>query len=171
VPRGMLLSRLLVQNFISTPAPVFTKAAWEACGGIDNELWYTADWDLWLKLASVGPVIYHNEITTGFRVHGGSLTVKGSRDLDDFTWQMETVLNRHLSSFDGCSRAVERAARASIKMNAALAAAAAGNSRHMVGAGAAVLALGPFGMAAYLRDSRLVERIAPRLKAQLRGAF
>jgi hypothetical protein len=171
LPREMLLSRLLVQNFISTPAPVFTKVAWESCGGIDNTLWYTADWDLWLKLASMGPVIYHNEITTGFRVHGDSLTVKGSRDIDDFTWQMETVLNRHLSSFDGCSRAVERAARASIKVNAALAAAAAGHSRHMIGAGAAVLALGPCGVAAYLRDSRLVERITPRLKAQLRGAF
>jgi len=171
LPREVLLSRLLVQNFVSTPAPVFTKAAWEACGGIDNTLWYTADWDLWLKLASVGPVIYHDEITTGFRVHGGSLTVTGSRDIDDFTGQMETVLNRHLSSFEGRSRAVERAARASIKMNVALAAAAAGNGRRMIGAGAAVLALGPFGMAAYLRDSRLVERIAPRLKAQLRGAF
>lgn len=169
--KEMLLSRLLVQNFISTPAPVFTKAAWEACGGIDGALWYTADWDLWLKLASVGPVIYHKEITTGFRVHGGSLTVKGSRDIADFTCQMETVLNRHLPSFQGCSRAVERAARASIKMNVALAAAAAGHTRHMVGAGMALLALGPVGIAAYLRDSRLVERIAPRLKAQLRGAF
>jgi hypothetical protein len=84
---------------------------------------------------------------------------------------MEIVLNRHLSSFDGCSRAVERAARASIRMNTALAAAAAGHSRHMIGAGAAVLALGPLGVAAYLRDSRLVERIMPRLKAQLGGSF
>jgi hypothetical protein len=171
LPREMLLSRLLVQNFIATPTPVFTKAAWESCGGIDSTLWYTADWDLWLKLASEGPVIYHREITTGFRVHGDSLTVKGSRDIDDFAGQMETVLNRHLSSFDGCSRAVERAARASIKMNAALAAASAGQPRRIIGAGAAVLALGPCGLAAYLRDSRLVERITPRLKAQLRGSF
>jgi hypothetical protein len=171
LPKEMLLSRLLVQNFISTPAPVFTKAAWDACGGIDNTLWYTADWDLWLKLASVGPVIYHDEVTTGFRVHGDSQTVVGSRNIDDFTCQLETVLNRHLSSFGGCPRTVERAARASIRMNVALAAAAAGQAGRMIGAGAAVLALGPRGIAAYLRDSRLIERIAPRLKAQLRGAF
>jgi len=36
---------------------VFTKAAWEACGGIDNELWYTADWDLWLKLVMPNSVV------------------------------------------------------------------------------------------------------------------
>src|SRR3982750_2235636 len=33
--------RLLVQNFISMPAPVIKKQAWLDCGGMDSDLWYT----------------------------------------------------------------------------------------------------------------------------------
>ena len=49
--------RLLVQNFVATPAPVFRKDAWIDCGGLDDSLWYTADWDIWLKLAAAGAVV------------------------------------------------------------------------------------------------------------------
>jgi hypothetical protein len=162
---------LLVQNFVAIPTPVFTKTAWESCGGMDQALWYTADWDLWLKLASYGPVIYHEEVTTGFRIHAGSLTVMGSRNLDDFTSQMETVLNRHLPLIGENSRAVERAARASIAVNTALASASAGSPRFLWRAASEVLSLGPYGLQRYLRDSRLVERVAPRVRAKLKGAF
>ena len=41
-----------------------------------------------------------------------------------------------------------------------------------IGTGAdRVLSLGPVGMARYLRDSRLGERVLPRLRAKLTGAF
>ena len=84
IPPTDLLERLLVQNFISAPAPVFRKDAWLACGGLDEALWYTADWDIWLKLGSLGPALYHDSVTTAFRVHGGSLTMSGSRDVRRF---------------------------------------------------------------------------------------
>ena len=51
VPAALMLERLLVQNFISAPTPVFGRDAWLACNGLDVDLWYTGDWDLWLKLA------------------------------------------------------------------------------------------------------------------------
>ena len=48
-----------------------------------------------------GSVMYHDEITTAFRVHGSSLTVTGSRDAVEFRAQMETVLNRYLEAHPG----------------------------------------------------------------------
>src|SRR5207248_6015 len=78
---ALVTQRLLVQNFIAAPAPVFRKQAWLDCGGMDEQLWYTGDWDVWLKLASIGPVIYHDQVTTGFRIHRGSQTIAGSHDL------------------------------------------------------------------------------------------
>ena len=84
LPSSFVTERLLVQNFISAPAPVFRKDAWLASGGMDEALWYTGDWDIWLKLAAGGPVRYHNTVTTAFRIHGGSQTVTASRDLVDF---------------------------------------------------------------------------------------
>ncbi len=171
LPSELVIERLLVQNFIAAPAPVFRKDAWRACGGLDEELWYTADWDMWLKLAACGTVYYHDNVTVGFRVHGASLTVTGSRDVADFERQLQIVLDRHLPRLCGDSKGVERAARASIAVNTALASASAGDLSGLLRAASQVLRLGPGGIHRYLRDSRIVDRVAPRIRAKLRGAF
>lgn len=171
LPPGLVTERLLVQNFIGAPVPVYRKDAWLACGGLDESLWYTADWDLWLKLAAIGPVIYHSELTAGFRIHGSSLTVTGSRNPADFRQQMEIVLERHLGAIVDPGRRIERCARASISVNCALAAASGGERRALSGALLEVLRLGPSGMSRYLRDSRILERVLPRVRARLRGQF
>ena len=168
----LVLERLLIQNFVSVPAPVMQRKAWLDCGGMDEKLWYTADWDLWLNLGAAGPVIYHDEITTAFRIHGNSLTVSGSRDGREFRQQMQTVLDRHLDRVpQSRRRAIEHAARASINVNVLLAAAAGGSSRSLLGAAANVVSLGPAGIRRYLRDSRLRERVLSRLRAKAAGAF
>jgi hypothetical protein len=167
-----VLKRLLVQNFVSVPAPVFRRSAWLECGGMDEQLWYTPDWDIWAKLSSRGPVLYHDEITTAFRVHGSSLTVTGSRDAGEFRAQMQTVLDRYLDQIPSSSRRmIERVARASINVNVSLAAASGGNVRALAGAAGNVMSLGPVGVVRYLRDSRLRERVVSRLRARVTGAF
>lgn len=171
LPSALVIERLLIQNFIAAPAPVFRRDAWLSCGGLDEKLWYTADWDIWLKLAAVGSVYYHDVVTIGFRIHGGSLTVTGSRDVVLFKQQMQTVLDRHLAKLDGGSRGLECAARASIAVNTALAAASNGDIGGLMPAVSQVLRLGPAGIRRYMRDSRIAERIAPRIRAKLRGVF
>ena len=172
LPSELLLERLLVQNFVSVPAPVFQRDAWLRCGGMDEELWYTPDWDVWLKLAGEGPVIYHDDMTTAFRVHRTSLTVAGSRDAAQFRSQMQRVLDRHIGRVAPSRRPrILRAASASINVNVSLAAASAGSFRQVMTAAAAVLSLGPAGISRYLRDSRILERVLPRLRGRLRGAF
>jgi glycosyltransferase involved in cell wall biosynthesis len=167
----LVTERLLVQNFIAAPAPIFRRDAWLEQGGADEGLWYTADWDIWLKLAALGPIRYHDQVTVGFRIHGESLTVTGSRNTSDFANQMLTVLFRHLSTMEGDFKSVERAAHASIVVNAALAAASAGDPSHLFRAALQVLRLGPSGIRRYLRDSRLLDRIRPRVRARLLGGF
>jgi glycosyltransferase involved in cell wall biosynthesis len=171
VASELVLARLLVQNFVAAPAPVFRKDAWLGCGGLDQQLWYTADWDMWLKLASSGKVVHHDEVTIGLRIRGDSLTVAGSRDSAEFASQMRIVLDRHLARLGEAAKQVEPAARASIAVNAALAAASAGDFRRLIPAALALLRLGPGGIHRYWRDSRIVERTAPRVRARLRGAL
>jgi hypothetical protein len=171
LPSNLVIERLLVQNFIAAPAPIFRKDAWLGRGGVDEELWYTADWDVWLKLAALGPVRYHDLPTVGFRIHGGALTVTGSRQATDFADQMNIVLSRHLAILDRGSRDVERAARVSVVVNSALASAAAGDRRKLLRAGLQVLRLGPFGIHRYLRDSRILDRMVPRIRARLAGVL
>jgi glycosyltransferase involved in cell wall biosynthesis len=168
---SLVTERLLVQNFIAAPAPVFRKDAWLACGGLDETLWYTADWDIWLKLAASSSVYYHDTVTTGFRIHGGSLTMTGSRNAAAFETQMKVVLDRHMPRLCRHSKGVERAARASITVNTALALAAAGDPSVLLRAMAEVLRLGPVGIHRYWRDSRILDRVAPRVWAKLRGTL
>src|SRR6202008_2800453 len=59
VPSAILFERLLVQNFIAIPAPTIRRDAYLRVGGLDNHLWYTADWDLYFKIAAIGRVYYH----------------------------------------------------------------------------------------------------------------
>ena len=168
----LVLERLLVQNFIAAPTPVFRRDAWLACGGLDLDLWYTADWDIWLKLANRGAVRYHDTATAAFRIHGNSLTMTGSRDPADFEAQMRIVLDRHkVRLVPERSVPVDRAARASIKINVALAAASAGGLGPLARAAGHLIALGPSGLRRYLRDSRIIDRGLPRLRARLSGAL
>ena len=153
------------------PAPVYRKDAWLAAGGLDENLWYTGDWDIWLKLAAQGPVCHHREVTTAFRVHGSSLTVTGSRDAADFERQMQIVLDRHLPRLAAHRGRVHRAGIASIKVNGALAAAASGRLAPLLPALGRVLALGPAGIHRYIRDSRIADRLIPRVRAKLMGSF
>ena len=168
---ALVTERLLVQNFVAAPAPVFRRDAWLRCGGLDERLWYAADWDIWLKLANAGQVVYHDVPTIGFRVHRDSLTVTGSHDATEFELQMLTVLERHLGKVAVPTSSFHKAARASIVVNLALAAAAVGDLTGLPRAAWRILRLGPGGLRRYFRDSRVWERMSPRIRAMISGSF
>jgi glycosyltransferase involved in cell wall biosynthesis len=166
IPRNILLERLLIQNFISIPAPTVGRDAYLAVGGLDEELWYTQDWDLYLKLAASGNVYYHSTPLTCFRIHKNSLTMSGSRDKSDFRRQHEIVVKRHIGKLAPQLQAeVLRLAHASIDVNAALAAVVGGEVSEVLTALASVLRLGPRGIARYFDHSRIFDRVFPRLRA------
>jgi glycosyltransferase involved in cell wall biosynthesis len=168
------LERLLVQNFVAIPVAAFRRDLALRVGGMDESLWYTADWDLWLKLASTGETVYLDSILAGFRVHPASQTVSRSRSLDEFRLQHEVVVERHLGSWPARSPAVRaavgRAARASAEVNVSLAAAYHRQPvpwRRLAGA---LGALRPGDWRRLARDSRLRERVVARLRARLSPA-
>lgn len=165
-----ILEPLLVQNSIAIPSVIIRRDAFLDVGGMEESLWYTADWDLYLKLAEAGDVAVRSETTTAFRLHGHSLTMTGSRDLSDFRCQHERVLDDHGRSLKLCSRDTERRARASVAVNCALAAAANGKPGDLVWSVLSLFKLGPFGLVRYLRQSRILDRLLPRLKLALARA-
>jgi glycosyltransferase involved in cell wall biosynthesis len=172
VPVQLLYERLLVQNFIGIPAPAIRRDAYLTVGGLDAALWYTADWDLYLKIASIGNVCYHSTPLACFRVHRNSLTVLGSRDIQDFRKQHTAIVDRHIDKLIPASRtATLRISAASIEVNVALAAAVAGKFGAISKAIRSVLFLGPAGIARYLSYSRIVDRALPRLRAAVAGRF
>lgn len=157
-----VLERLVVQNWLCVDAPVFRRADALRGGGLDTDLWYTADWDLWLRLAASGPTAYDAAALVGFRVHPASQTATRSDDPSAFRRQLEVVLQRHLPA--GTPAAARRAALASVELNVALASLSHGNRPAGAPLLRAAARLGPGGLARLARHSRLHERVAARLR-------
>lgn len=173
VPPCHLIERLLIQNFIAICSPLFLRRAALESGGLDEALWFAADWDLWLRLGSTGPVRFVSETLSAFRVHPRSQTA--ARQLMPGEWdrQLGTVLARHLPRLSGApqhSRFVKRVAMVSIAVNSALSRASRNEAVRPWAALAGLFALGPSGWHKYFRDSRIAQRVVSRLKVQWQGS-
>jgi hypothetical protein len=167
VPPNQFVEHLLVQNFIAIPSPVFRRSLAVDSGGLDEALWFSADWDLWLRLGALGPVHFIGETLSAFRVHQASQTAARVLLPNEWEQQLTTVLFRHLQNWPGTGRlraTVERVAMASIAVNSSLSAASRGEPAKAWAVVLQLLALGPSGWRRYLRDSRIVQRLRPRLK-------
>jgi GT2 family glycosyltransferase len=166
----LLIEHLLVQNFVAVPAPLFAREAALRAGGLDEELWYTADWDFWLKLASAGPIVYHPRPLSAFRIHPASQTAQGVSHAGEMRRQMEVVLQKHLPAWEAahprCTE-IGRVARVSLEVNHVLAACAYGDRPRCLTLIGRFLALGPAGWYRYFHDSRIVERLSAQVKARL----
>lgn len=175
IEAGGMMEKLLVQNFISIPAPVFRRELALAVGGLDETLWYTADWDLWLKISSASRTIYHPMPLSAFRIHPHSQTFTRSARVEEFREQHEIVFRRHFESWDAPAsvrKKVARIAAFSINLNTALAGAV--HRRRLADWFRLVsdfIALGPAGWRNYLENSRIWERTSARLKMLLAGKF
>lgn len=162
-----LIEHLLVQNFIAMPSPMFRRAAALGSGGMDEALWFTADWDLWLRLGALGPVSFVAETLSAFRVHPASQTVSRTVFRGECEQQLTTVLQRHLARWRVMGRRRARVARvglASIAINSALSGMARGESFRRGALVLQLLKLSPLDWYCYFRDSRIAQRIGSRLK-------
>lgn len=169
VPSSLFIERLLIQNFIAIPSPVFRRTVAVDSGGLDEALWFTADWDLWLRLGAIGPVSFVAETLCSFRVHPASQTVARKLQPNEWEQQLTTVLARHLPSWamhGERTRLVEQVAMASVAVNSMLAGVSRGESVRTWDVLFQLLALGPSGWLRYLRDSRIMQRVRSRLATQ-----
>ena len=65
-------------DFVPQPSTFFTRAAYEAVGGIDPGLHWTMDWDLWCRLARARKRFWFlPEVLSGARLHPGAKTARG----------------------------------------------------------------------------------------------
>ena len=69
VSKKFFLPLLLIENFISQPAVFFRKTAFEKTGPLALDLPLAMDYDLWLRMAKLGPPGVLNDYLASFRVH------------------------------------------------------------------------------------------------------
>lgn len=156
---------LIVQNSIAIPAAMFRRVTALKLGGLSEDLWYTADWDFWLKLADAGSVAWMPRKLAAFRVHENSQTVKGSRDMKDFEKQLSIPLDRHVSALPQVDvPRVKALAEASNSLNLYLAARFHKQPISIRPFLGNFLRLGPSGWTVFLKDTRIITRVWPRLR-------
>ncbi|MCP3959533.1 MAG: glycosyltransferase [bacterium] len=72
------LWRLLhVLDYVLQPAAFFRRVAYEAAGGLDRDLHYAMDWDLWIRLAAIADVVFVDSVLAGSREYGDTKTATG----------------------------------------------------------------------------------------------
>ena len=159
-----LVERLLVQNFLAICAPVFRTEQALALGGLDEHLWYAADWDFWLKLAALGDSVYAPTPLSAYRVHAQSQTMTRSVATDDFRQQLESVLAKHLVRHPSVSPLTRTVAHFSLQVNIALAQRYHDGQARLWHLAGMFAQLGWRGWARYLRDSRIAQRLTARMR-------
>lgn len=67
--------RLALRCFISQPATMIRRSAWEAVGGLDQKLNLAMDYDLWWKLFKLaGPLNFVDDFVAVNRIHADTKT-------------------------------------------------------------------------------------------------
>lgn len=57
------------ENMVIQPACFFSQKAWQKCGPLDEDLHYTMDFDLWLKIAKGSPIEKVNDVLAAAHIH------------------------------------------------------------------------------------------------------
>lgn len=74
-PRRNYFHTLLESNPLGNPGACLLRAeAFRAVGGFDESLRMAEDYDLWLKLARLGPVVRHTSPVLAYRRHGNNVS-------------------------------------------------------------------------------------------------
>ncbi len=168
--RSFVLPRLMVQNLFSIPAPLFSRALAQEIGDMDETAWFLADWEYWGRLVGRTQTIYHPRPLCAFRLHPQSQTTTRTSNDQDLRRQYYRVIATIGAMLDGESSEVRRASRAAhfnVDVSLALAAWSHGDRSGMWKALKKGGRLSWPCWRRFLRDSRIVQRVMPRLRINL----
>jgi len=171
VPTALFLERLLVHNFITVSAPAFDRNLALAVGGLQEDLWFTADWLLWMRLGAIGPVRVIGGELSSFRLHRDSLTISATRDLRDFRWQHEQVWARFASTlptYQGLIDQRQPISNLSLLVNEWLASTLHGTRAELGPLLKQIWSVGIRGVRDYVYSSRIIDRTLARVRLFLK---
>ena len=76
-PAAQTNYRLLRQGYVHIPqqASFFRADLWRQVGPLDPSFFFAMDYDLWVRLAARGPLLYNPRLWANFRLHSESKTL------------------------------------------------------------------------------------------------
>lgn len=84
------------KNFFAEPTNIMLrKSAADQTGEFDTSLWYTIDWDYWLRVLNLGNAYYIDKPYSGFRVHSSSATGSSLVNSDKILKDEQLFIEKH----------------------------------------------------------------------------
>lgn len=68
--------------YISNPTVMVSRKVYEELGYFDEGLYYSEDWDMWLRIACKYPLGYLHEVLAWYRVHGNNMSTGSLKHFD-----------------------------------------------------------------------------------------
>jgi glycosyltransferase involved in cell wall biosynthesis len=85
------LETLAIRNQVQCPGIVVRRSVYERVGGYSDQLIFTLDWEMWVRIAAEYPILYHPDVMASFRVQGGSETSRLARNGDTVRDSMKAI--------------------------------------------------------------------------------
>ena len=69
--------RRLRRGYVHIPqqAAFFRSSLWRQVGPLDPEFFFAMDYDLWVRIARIAPIVYYPAVWAGFRLHQDAKTI------------------------------------------------------------------------------------------------
>ena len=79
-PAAQTSYRRLRNGYVHIPqqATFFRRSLWDIVGPLDPAFYFAMDYDLWVRIASLTPLVYHPRTWAAFRLHGGAKTTQAA---------------------------------------------------------------------------------------------
>ena len=83
-PAAQTNYKKLRQGYVHVPqqAAFFKGEIWREVGPLDPDFYFAMDYDLWVRIARVAPLVYTPRLWANFRLHGDAKTISA----DDRCW-------------------------------------------------------------------------------------
>lgn len=96
-PSGFVFDKLIIEDFIPNSSVLIRKNILDEIGGYDETL-FTEDWDLWLRICSVHPVLFLEGYYSQYRIHPQSVMRKRSTLVKSYLSSIRAVLKHEGTS-------------------------------------------------------------------------
>ena len=67
---------------VTQQSAFFKKSVWDKVGPLDPSFYFAMDYDLWVRIAAVAPIVYISKLWANFRLHDDAKTIAA----DDRCW-------------------------------------------------------------------------------------
>ncbi len=169
-----VLPKLAKQNFIPIVSPLVRRKCIVDIGEMDENLWYFADWEYWVRLAGICNIYYIPRYLAAFRIHSRSQTSQRTKNFSDVENQFNAVIDRVLTTHSLSEKNKTHIRKISYFSKSFYLFLLAGMHGRLYRIGLVIceaIKIGPVELIQYFRHARVFERLLPRLRFFFKSKF